>query len=60
MEPLIEKMLKEDASLKNEFEEKKKSDKEFASSPRKIYEWFYAKTPYYDKAWKIIPIGREL
>lgn len=59
MEPLIAKMLAEDASLKIQFEEKMKSDPEFAKSPRSIYRWFYEKTPYFDKQWKVIPIGKE-
>ena len=59
MEPLIAKMLAEDASLKIQFEEKMKSDPEFAKSPRSIYRWFYEKTPYFDQQWKVIPIGKE-
>jgi hypothetical protein len=59
MEPLIAKMLEEDASLKMQFEEKMKTDPEFAKSPRSIYRWFYEKTPYFDQQWKVIPIGKE-
>lgn len=59
MDPLAEKMLKEDPDLKKRFESLLKSDSSFASSPQKIYAWFYEQTPYYDKNWKVIPIGRE-
>ncbi|MHA7130625.1 M14 family metallopeptidase [Algoriphagus namhaensis] len=59
MEPLIAKMLTEDASLKAEFEAKKTAEPDFAKNPRAIYQWFYAKTPYFDQNWKVIPVGRE-
>lgn len=59
MEPLLAKMLAEDAALKTEFEEKKASDPEFAKNARAVYSWFYAKTPYFDQNWKVIPVGRE-
>jgi len=59
MEPLIAKMLAEDEELRNRFEEEKKSNPEFKNSPRDIYAWFYAQTPYLDQNWKVVPIGRE-
>lgn len=59
MEPLIAKMLYEDADLNRRFEEEKSSNPEFAKSPRQIYRWFYEQTPYVDQNWKVIPIGRE-
>ncbi|REG87073.1 M14 family metallopeptidase [Algoriphagus antarcticus] len=59
MEPMIAKMLYEDADLKTRFEAKKKTEANFAKSPRAIYQWFYAQTPYYDQNWKVIPVGRE-
>lgn len=59
MEPLLAKMLAEDTKLRTEFEEKKASDPEFARNARAIYSWFYAKTPYFDQNWKVIPVGRE-
>ncbi|MEP2296963.1 M14 family metallopeptidase, partial [Algoriphagus sp.] len=59
MEPLIAKMLAEDSDLKARFESKKTNDANFAKSPRAIYQWFYAQTPYYDQNWKVIPVGRE-
>ena len=59
MEPLISKMLEEDADLKKRFEAEKASKPDFAESPRAIYSWFYKQTPYFDQNWKVIPVGRE-
>ena len=59
MEPLIAKMLAEDAALKKRFEAEKSSNPDFAKSPRAIYSWFYKQTPYFDQNWKVIPVGRE-
>ncbi|WP_258105630.1 M14 family metallopeptidase [Marinoscillum sp. MHG1-6] len=59
IEPLIGKMLSEDPDLKARFESKMKTDSAFAKSPKSIYEWFYAQTPYYDQEWKVVPIGVE-
>lgn len=59
MSPLIEQMLAEDPGVKEEFEQKKADDPGFAENPRAIFEWFYAKTPYFDKNWKVIPVGIE-
>jgi hypothetical protein len=59
MEPLIAKMLLADGNLKAKFEAKKSAEADFAKSPRAIYQWFYAQTPYFDQNWKVIPVGRE-
>lgn len=59
MEPLISKMLSEDADLKIRFDEKMKAEPDFAKSPRSIYRWFYEQTPYFDQQWKVIPVGKE-
>ncbi len=59
MEPMLKKMLSDDADLKKRFEEKKVAEPDFAKSPRAIYQWFYAQTPYFDQNWKVIPVGRE-
>ena len=59
MEPLMTKMLAEDSDLKKRFEDKKGAEPDFAKSPRAIYQWFYAQTPYFDQNWKVIPVGRE-
>ena len=59
MEPLIAKMLTEDADLKKRFESEKTSNPEFGKSPRQVYRWFYEQTPYFDQNWKVIPVGSE-
>ncbi|MDD2345416.1 MAG: M14 family zinc carboxypeptidase, partial [Bacteroidales bacterium] len=56
---VIEKMIPElikDESIKTEFEDKMKTDSEFASNPRAIYNWFYSKTPYWDEEINVYPI----
>jgi hypothetical protein len=59
IEPLAEKMLKENPALKEEFENKKKSDPAFANSPSAIYQWFYSRSPYFDSRWLLYPVGME-
>jgi hypothetical protein len=59
MEPMIAQMLEEDPDLKKDFEAKKAAEPEFVQNPRRIYRWFYEKTPYFDQNWKVIPVGRE-
>ncbi|HCH43006.1 MAG TPA: carboxypeptidase, partial [Algoriphagus sp.] len=59
MEPMIAQMLAKDPKLKTEFETKKSEDPDFAKNARRIYRWFYEKTPYFDQNWKVIPVGRE-
>lgn len=60
IEPLAAQMLEADQDLKKRFEEKMKSDSAFANSSYEIYQWFYAQSPYYDSAWKVYPVTREL
>jgi len=50
-------MLEQDAELKREFEEKKASDPEFAGSPRRIRNWFYRRTPFWDNHIGLYPVG---
>jgi hypothetical protein len=58
IEPMITKMLADDPELKKEFEEKKKSDPVFAKNPVMISNWFFMKTPYFDKRKNIYPVGK--
>jgi len=55
---MISKMLADDPELKKEFDEKKKSDPAFAKNPVMISNWFFTKTPYYDKRKNIYPVGK--
>jgi hypothetical protein len=59
IEPLAAKMLAENDKLREEFDQKKKDDAAFASSPHRIAEWFYVRTPYFDQNWLIYPVGWE-
>ena len=58
MEPLAQKMLKNDAELKKRFEQKLASDKIFATSQRQRLMWFYEQTPFYDEAYLLYPVAR--
>jgi hypothetical protein len=58
METIAREMLQKDPALKAEFEKKKVLDKEFASDPEAILNWFYSKTPYWDSNFNVYPIRR--
>ncbi len=58
MESLAREMMAKDNNLKIEFEQKKHADPEFANSPWSILNWFYSKTPYWDKRMNIYPVGK--
>ncbi|MFA8450164.1 MAG: M14 family metallopeptidase [Bacteroidales bacterium] len=58
IEPLARKMLKENPKLKEEFELKKKNDKDFANNTWSQINWFYAHSKYWDKEKDLYPIGR--
>ena len=60
IEPMALKMLEESPELREEFEHKKKIDKNFAENPSEILNWFYLRTSYYDKEYLLYPVGREL
>jgi hypothetical protein len=60
MEPMAERMMQLDPSLREEFTRKLADDKDFASSPTKRLDWFYEKTPYFDDRWRLYPVGREM
>jgi hypothetical protein len=54
--PLAEKMMVDQPELKAEFEAKLKADKTFADDPRARLDFFYKKTPYYDKTYLQYPV----
>ncbi len=58
IEEKARKMLKENPSLKKKFQEKKKSDKEFADNPWAISNWFYKRTPYWDEQKNNYPVAK--
>ncbi len=59
IEPMARRMLADDAELAAEFRQKLLTDREFAGDPRARLEWFYEKTPYYDREYRLYPIARE-
>ena len=49
-------MMAEDPGLKAAFEAKLKADKVFAQDPRARLDFFYKKSPYYDKSFLKYPV----
>ena len=60
MEPMARAMLENDPVLAAQFAERLGDDAEFAADARARLEFFYERTPYYDRNWKLHPIAREL
>jgi hypothetical protein len=58
MEPIARRMLEEDPELKREFEEKLRTDEEFAKSPGARLDFFYRRSPYWDKSLNVYPVAR--
>lgn len=58
IETMAREMLKKDAKLKMEFDQKKIAEPEFANNPRAILNWFYSKTPYWDSHLNVYPVGK--
>ena len=59
MEPLAQRMLERDATLRAEFEHKLLADSLFAADPQARLRWFYARTPYIDARCRLVPVARE-
>ena len=59
VEPMAERMLKDDPKLADEFREKLAKEDAFRSSASERLRWFYAKTPFADERWKLYPVARE-
>ncbi|MFQ5462397.1 MAG: M14 family metallopeptidase [Phycisphaerae bacterium] len=60
LEKLARKMLANDPSLKQEFEQKLAADKEFAADPRARLLFFYRRSPYWDQTQYVYPVGRAI
>ncbi len=58
VEPLAQKMLAENPQLKAEFEQALQDEK-FAQNPRARLQWFYQRSPYYDRNYLLYPVGRQ-
>ncbi|HID38981.1 MAG TPA: peptidase M14 [Calditrichaeota bacterium] len=51
-------MLANDSRLKKEYLSKIKTDSAFAASPPSIRQWFYERSPYWDRFKNVYPVGR--
>ena len=59
-EDFAKEMLNNDSALREEFEAKKKEDKEFASSPYAQLSFIYQRSPYFEKSFMRYPIFRSI
>jgi len=57
-EDIAEKILNEDESLRNEFDEKKKADKAFADDAEAQLEFIYQHSPYFEPGYRRYPVVR--
>ena len=60
MEKIAREMLDNDSKLAEEFKTLKQKNNDFANNPLAILNWFYSKTPYWDKQYNIYPIIKVL
>lgn len=58
MEKLAEDMMNSDETLKNEFSQKLENDEKFKNNPHERLNFFYKKSPYWDKSLNLYPILR--
>ena len=58
MEPMAQQMLEDDPALARSFQKKLIDDAEFAGDASARLDWFYERTPYYDKAYLVYPVAR--
>ncbi len=60
MQPMAERMLAENASLKAEFDNKVKTDSLFAKNAWEQVQWLYRRTPFADAQWLLYPVARVM
>jgi hypothetical protein len=60
LEKLAREMLAKDESLRRDFEQKLKSDPKFAADPGARLNFFYERSPYWDRQLNLYPVGRVL
>ena len=58
LEKLAREMLASDPKLRDEYEKKLASDAAFAANPRARLQFFYRRSPYWDKQMNLYPVGR--
>jgi hypothetical protein len=59
MDPLAERMLAGDPALKAAYEKRLAEDEAFRKDPGARLDWFYERSPYFDRRWRLYPVGRE-
>jgi murein tripeptide amidase MpaA len=60
MEPYAKMMLKKDAALRDEFNNKIASDESFRNNSGERLDFFYRRSPFYDSGEKVYPIMRQI
>ena len=60
MEAVAADMLAQDSALKREFEAKLAADSTFAADPRARLTFFYERSPWFDRAMNVYPVGRVM
>jgi len=58
LEKLAREMMSKDPKLKAEFEEKVRTDREFAANPYGRLNWFYQRSPWWDPMLGLYPVGK--
>jgi hypothetical protein len=58
MEKIAEEMLSKDAQLREDFQTKLNEDEEFRNNPEERLNFFYKRSPYYDKNYQVYPLMR--
>jgi hypothetical protein len=58
MEKYALQMIKDDPSLKTEFENRLNTDEKFRNSPMQRLNFFYERSPFYDKQYNVYPVMR--
>ncbi|MCX7875328.1 MAG: M14 family metallopeptidase [Melioribacteraceae bacterium] len=60
MEPIAQKMVRDNPKLKDEFENYINSDPKIKENPRRRLNFFYERSPYFDKQLNVYPILRVI
>lgn len=58
-EDIAEKIVAENADIKNAFDEKMKNDETFAKNPRMQLDFVYKNSPHYEPAHLVLPVFKE-
>lgn len=58
LEVLARKMLASDPELRRAFEQRVHTDADFAADPRARLDYFYERSPFWDKQLNVYPVGR--